>query len=455
MNSLETLTAQVQRYAALTERPEADFSSISRALAELNAPAAGYAAASLAPETQSALEQLMVACVNVEPVWALQVGVRLWASGRQQPHDFSNLWNCARYAGIHSRFSAFTPEQHLSHLATLHGADLAHAHNPVPFIVRGNALRQLHRYGEAESAYLEGLSTCPDNPFLKFRLIDMWLMTYQHARANDLLASLRSRYPYALEHLFALPVPETAQAPGDVFTGLDAQGAELVWLVAADPVYIQRYGLRLAQGIATLLNAAPDSPRIHLHVHGIVEAGTPLPMEVLQAMAGISPRLSLHFTQREVNLQGATPNQRKAFFASERFLFLHELLQKYKRPMLVTDIDVDPMQHPAQLVRAVGDGDIGHTRFGTVRDAWDRYPATALVFQPTEAAITFCQRLSATILSLLGQHPEPWFVDQVALFRLIEGGSTPAKLTYLPLILTDGDSPLAYFRILHGSWTAQ
>ena len=182
MNPLETLIAQVQRYAALTERPETDFSSISRALAELNAPAAGYAAASLAPETQAAQEQLMVACVNVEPVWALQAGVRLWAGGRQQPHDFSNLWNCARYAGIQSRFSAFRPEQHLQHLATLHGADLAHAHNPVPFIIRGNALRQLHRYGEAESAYLEGLSTCPDNPFLKFRLIDLWLMTYQHAR---------------------------------------------------------------------------------------------------------------------------------------------------------------------------------------------------------------------------------------------------------------------------------
>jgi len=82
----------------------------------------------------------MVVCVNVEPVWALQAGVRLWVSGKQQPHDFSNLWNCARYAGIQSRFSAFTPEQHLQHLATLYGADLAHAHNPVPFIVRGNAL---------------------------------------------------------------------------------------------------------------------------------------------------------------------------------------------------------------------------------------------------------------------------------------------------------------------------
>ena len=129
MNPLETLSAEVKRYAALTERPAADYSNISRILAELNAPAVGYPPASLLPEVQAALEQLMVACVNVEPVWALQAGVCLWASGRQQPHDFLNLWNCARYAGIESRFSAFTAEQHLQHLATLYGADFEHGNN--------------------------------------------------------------------------------------------------------------------------------------------------------------------------------------------------------------------------------------------------------------------------------------------------------------------------------------
>lgn len=103
----------------------------------------------------------------------------------------------------------------------------------------------------------------------------------------------------------------------------------------------------------------------------------------------------------------------------------------------------------------MADGDVGRTRFGVIRDAWDRYPATALWFKPTEAAIQFGQRLSATILSLLSQHPEPWFVDQVALFRLIEGGLTLAKITEQPLVLTDTDSPEAFFRILHGSWQAQ
>jgi hypothetical protein len=57
------------------------------------------------------------------------------------------------------------------------------------------------------------------------------------------------------------------------------------------------------------------------------------------------------------------------------------------------------------------------------------------------------------IITLLNNHPNPWFVDQVALFRLIEGGLTPAKFVYLKQILTDTDSPNAYLRILHGSWT--
>ena len=56
------------------------------------------------------------------------------------------------------------------------------------------------------------------------------------------------------------------------------------------------------------------------------------------------------------------------------------------------------------------------------------------------------------IITLLNNHPHPWFVDQVALFRLIEGGLTPARFAYLEHILTDTDSPKAFFRILHGSW---
>ena len=174
------------------------------------------------------------------------------------------------------------------------------------------------------------------------------------------------------------------------------------------------------------------------------------PVDVINRMNALLP---INSTQRTLNLDAATDNQRSAVFASERFVFLAEILAKYNKPMLVSDIDVECLQDPYPLFRKMGDADIGYTRFHTVRDAWDKYPATVLLFKPTQAAIDFCKHLSGMIITLLNNHPHPWFVDQVALFRLIEEGLTPAKFVYLKHILTDTDSPNAYFRILHGSWT--
>ena len=149
------------------------------------------------------------------------------------------------------------------------------------------------------------------------------------------------------------------------------------------------------------------------------------------------------------------PNQRSALFASERFLFLAELLAKYNKPLLVTDIDVECIKNPMELFDRLGDGDIGLTKFGIVRDAWDRYPATAIVVRPTPAAIAFFQRLSGMVIALLNAHTQPWFVDQIAIFRLIEEGLTPAKCVHLELLLTDTTpSATGFFRILHGSWEA-
>lgn len=442
LDTLQDLSNQLQQYIKVPGTQL--FATISQGVSQLHS-AVNWATP--VRDTFDRLESLMVTAAHVEPVWALQAGLALWSAGRQQSHHFHNIWNCSRYAGIHSRYSPLKAEEHLSNIGTLYSSDQTDPASPslARFIIRGNALRQLHRYDEAETAYLHGLDVYPDDPFLKFRLIDLWLMTYQYGRANELLTSLRARYPDALEMLFALPVPDTAIGPDKIMPALDADGADFVWLVAADPVYLQRYGLRLAQGIAR----QRGETIVKLHVHVVTEPDKPAPTDVLEAMARLIP---LHVTQRQLDLSGASANQRKALFASERFLFLAEMLAKYQRPLLVSDIDVECLQNPHVLFSRMGGADIAHTRFSTVRDAWDRYPATVLLFQPTPAAISFCQRLSGMIITLLNNHRNPWFVDQVALFRLIEGGLTLAKLTYLEYLLTDTDSPKAYFRILHGSW---
>jgi len=392
----------------------------------------------------AALENLMLRGAKLEPAWSLLAGHLLWSSGRTSLIDFNNIWGCSRFAGIHSRFSRYPPNEYLRQTESWLHTDAG----PALYSIRGNAYRQLHRYTDAESCYLEGIDRFPGDPFLKFRLVDLCLITYQLDRAKQLLASLRSSYPYALEMMFALPVPADAVGPQNVLPDLTAGDADFVWLVAADPVYANRYGVKFAESVA-----AQTKGRAHVHFHVVRDPDTAAPTAVIEVIQAMLPMVS---SERTVPLAGATPNQRSALFASERFLFLAELLAKYNKPLLVTDIDVECIKNPMELFDRLGDGDIGLTKFGVVRDAWDRYPATAIVVRPTQAAITFFQRLSGMIITLLNAHPQPWFVDQIAIFRLIEEGLTPAKCVYLELLLTDTTpSTTGFFRILHGSWETQ
>ena len=400
------------------------------------------------PSDSNSLKQLLVSCATTEPIWGLLLGLHLWQLGCTNAADFHNVWNCSRYAGIQSRYSSRSATENLAYCASLY-VSVKGSNNAARFIIAGNAYRQLHRYAEAECAYLQGLDVCVDDTFLKFRLVDLCLMTYQLDRAKQLLSSLRSRFPYAVEMLFHHPVTDEIQGPAHQLPDLKAE-ANYVWLVAADPVYTERYGERLANSIVTARQRLREHSQIYLHLHVVNQPDKPTPVDVINRMNAMLPIIS---TQRTLNLDAATDNQRSAVFASERFIFLAEILAKYNKPLLVSDIDVECLHDPYPLFSKMGDADIGYTRFHTVRDAWDKYPATVLLFKPTTAAIDFCKQLSAMIITLLNNHPNPWFVDQVALFRLIEGGLTPGKFVYLKDILSDTDSPDAYFRILHGSWT--
>jgi len=68
--------------------------------------------------------------------------------------------------------------------------------------------------------------------------------------------------------------------------------------------------------------------------------------------------LPINSTQRTLDLSAASDNQRKALFASERFIFLAEILAKYNKPLLVSDIDVECLQDPFPLFSKMGDADI-------------------------------------------------------------------------------------------------
>lgn len=391
-------------------------------------------------EALSSIEDIMALGAKTEAVWGLLAGQIIWQNGPRSPEVFQNVWSCARFAGLASRYSPLLATEHVRRTKSW----VPESAGPALFIIRGNAYRQLQRYAEADASYLAGIERFPGDPFLRFRLADLYLMTSRLDEARLLLEGLRSAYPYALEMMFAIPVAKDASGTVIALPDLASGSADFIWLVAADPHYAERYAVKLAETVA-----AHTQGRAHMHIHVVRDPAMNMLSTILQRVRELVPCCS---TERLISLSGASPNQRSALFASERFLLLAELLAKYNKPLLVTDIDIECLRDPYELFDRLKDGDIGLTKFREVRDAWDRYPATAIVVHPTEASIAFFKQVSTMIVKLLTSHPNPWFADQIALFRLIEEGLTPVKWVCLEHILTDATSPQAFFRTLHGSW---
>ncbi len=205
--------------------------------------------------------------------------------------------------------------------------------------------------------------------------------------------------------------------------------------MAADPVYIEKYAVRFLRSIREKVGS---ETLIHFHVIG--DLGAPLQSEIRNQLQA-EGRDSILLTERYISLKEMNLNQRKALFSSERFLFLAELLIKYRTTILVSDIDVLCLQDPRGLLDSLGGYDLGYTNFVNTIEAWERYSATVLFFNPTIAAIEFLRKMSDILLSTFSVHPQPWFMDQIALFRLMEEFPSNVRSKLLEKILTDSDVP--------------
>ena len=388
-------------------------------------------------------KKIMAESGYIECSWSLIIGGLLWRSGYRTFDDFSNMWNCARFSGVSSRFSRLNTAEHLEIAQNLK----AKHPSPAAFILLGNAQRGLYRYSNAEDAYLEGIHRFPDDPFIKFRLVDLHLATYKLHQAHQLLNNLKPLYPYAREMMFISPNDTKLSVPENFIPPLSAGSKGLVCFVAADPVYTQRYAINFARSVQNC-----TGNEVHFHFHLICDTGTRVSPNIYAELNNIIDNPV--FTERNIDVASAGPEWRKALFASERFLFLAEILRKYQKPVLVTDIDVECLKDPMELLPRLENGDFGYTNFKNTLEAWERYAATVMLVKPTEASITFFRNMAMMLMSVLGKHSQPWFADQIVLFRLIEEFPSFARSIFLQNILTDSSppSPQGYFRILHGSW---
>lgn len=223
----------------------------------------------------------------------------------------------------------------------------------------------------------------------------------------------------------------------------------MVWLIACDPVYLEKYGERLMTSLMAVKASTDTASVLKIHVHVVSDVDSPAPIETLSRMRAVTP---FEVTRRTHALKGHSGAQHAALFACERFLVLPELMQRYQCPILVTDVDVSCIQHPIDLLRYLNGTDLLMTRFGVAREAWDLHPATFVLFNLTDAAQQFAARLCAIIEHLLRTHPNPWFADQVALYRVLELERPPLSLGLVLGVITDEPDSNAFFTTFHGSW---
>jgi len=396
------------------------------------------------PELAAGLRRVIQKGAEIECVWALFAADMLWRSGYQSAADFSNLWNCAQFAGFDQRFTRLKLSTHLS----LSQRIVVSEHQPGAAIQiwAANALRANGDLDAAEALYQTSVRRFPDQPFSRLRLSDLYFATNRIEQARNLLAPIQSQYPSALEMMFISPTEGRQNIFHQSLGQLPQTSAELIWLVAADPAYTRLYARRL-------LATAQDydvANKVDFHFHQVVIGDTTA--AEISELKKVCPEGV--FTSRHISDFNRGKNWNKAFFSCERFFVLPEILKIYQKPVLVTDIDVECLRNPLELLGSMGAADIAFTRFRNATEAWELYPATALLVQPTASAIEFFENMSGLLLWNLRNHPKPWFIDQISLYRMMRETPHSVRAVILDEILADsgGDGSAAYLKILHASW---
>ncbi len=108
-----------------------------------------------------------------------------------------------------------------------------------------------------------------------------------------------------------------------------------------------------------------------------------------------------------------------AWYASARFVRIAALLEHYRRPILLFDVDV-ALLHPLDLIEApLASADFGCFRMDRL-DPGSVYQASVTAFQPTAAGQDLARLLGALILSKMSlRRPLLWLIDQASLYSAI------------------------------------
>lgn len=191
-----------------------------------------------------------------------------------------------------------------------------------------------------------------------------------------------------------------------------AEPAENVTLLSVDAEYFARYALLFAQRYGEI-NAANG---LHFHCIGF----DPRPV-----IAGWGLDLPIGVTVDNYDLTDWSASQRRGYYASARYLYLPQYLERY-RSVMIADIDGIVLRNVAAIA-AEHDGDdvvlsaqVLDSARRLNRLPWEAVPANSCMVRATEGGRKFAGRL-ADYLAQVARNTQAenaafWFADQNALF---------------------------------------
>jgi Flp pilus assembly protein TadD len=218
-----------------------------------------------------------------------------------------------------------------------------------------------------------------------------------------------------------------------------ANGQGPLALIGCDPVYFKRYG----QGLWDSLRRF-EGERACLHVHLVHPDAESLKL---------ASQMGLGISVETPDLAGHSRNFVNTYFASARFLALPGLLEAYRRPLLVMDVDALVLRPLTPLWQALQEADMAIRRLeGVMVDPWNEPQANLVGINPTPLGLAFAEALSSFLAHFVAQGKLFGFFDQTALYSVLAAhprlsglrkGAFPRNAYGYPLN-KGADAPLEY-----------
>ena len=206
----------------------------------------------------------------------------------------------------------------------------------------------------------------------------------------------------------ALPL-DAGTAPEGSYAAGDAP----IVFTAADAGYVERFVDMLAG------NLAAQAPGIGLHLH-VVNPTAASDAKLARVRDLTQGHLDLAVTRERVDLSSYAPDGADAFYAAKtyfscaRFLALPHLMRRYRRPILVCDIDLVSTRDPRAWLDDLAAVDAG----ANVKIRYDfanRLLATLVYFGDTPTGLRYADLVAGYCRHFLERRQASWTIDQVAL----------------------------------------